>query len=123
MDDENRVGYGNPPKKNRWKKGQSGNPKGRPKTHMDIMKDAAEILSEPVKAQTADGKTVYFPAFEAAYFALCKRGLNGDVPSLIKAINIMLEFQPVIDARRERENENKGAKQELAKILGITYEE
>lgn len=29
--DDDRVGYKRPPKKNQFKKGQSGNPKGRPK--------------------------------------------------------------------------------------------
>ena len=31
------------------------------------------------------------------YLALCKKGLKGHAPSLIKAIQIMLEVQPVID--------------------------
>ena len=30
-EDEDKVGYGRPPKKNQFKKGQSGNPSGRPK--------------------------------------------------------------------------------------------
>ena len=32
-----------------------------------------------------------------ALLALCKKGLKGHAPSLIKAIQIMLEVQPVID--------------------------
>ena len=37
-DSENRVGYGNPPEHTRWKPGQSGNPKGRPKKTKDVEK-------------------------------------------------------------------------------------
>ena len=40
---EKKVGYGNPPGKSRFKPGQSGNPKGRPKQSGNI---ALEILAE-----------------------------------------------------------------------------
>jgi len=99
MTDDYNVGFGKPPKSCQWQKGQSGNPKGRPKTRSDLVNDAAAILSEPVYARTPQGKTVSLDGFEASYMALCKKGLNGHVPSLIKAINIMLEVQPAVDAR------------------------
>jgi len=96
------VGYGKPPKSGQWKKGQSGNPKGRPKTRSDLVKDAAAILSEPVTARTPEGRTISLDGYEAAYLALCKKGLKGHVPSLIQAIRIMLEVQPAVDARESR---------------------
>lgn len=95
------VGFGKPPKASQWQKGQSGNPKGRPKTRSDMLNDAAAILSEPVTARTPDGRKVSLEGYEAAYLALCKKGLKGHVPSLIKSIRIMMEVQPAIDAREE----------------------
>jgi uncharacterized protein DUF5681 len=107
MADKYEVGFGKPPKSSQWKKGQSGNPKGRPKTRTDLIIDAAAILSEPVNARTPDGKTVSLDGYEAAYLALCKKGLNGNVPTLIKAINIMLEVQPAVDARESEKRQRQ----------------
>lgn len=102
MADDYDIGFGKPPKSGQWKKGQSGNPKGRPKTRSDLVRDAAAILSEPVTARTPEGKKVTLDGYEAAYLALCKKGLKGHVPSLINAIKIMLDVQPVLDERENR---------------------
>jgi len=48
---ENRVGYKNPPKASRFKRGQSGNPAGRPKKPPSIASDVAAVL----QAQTEHG--------------------------------------------------------------------
>jgi hypothetical protein len=51
---------------------------------------------------------VSLAGLEAAYLALCRKGLKGDVPALLRAITIMLEVQPAVEAkaddkRRKRE--------------------
>lgn len=114
MSKKNEVGYANPPKSTRWQKGQSGNPKGRPKTKSEFMMDAAQILIQPVDARAPDGKMVRLDGIEAAYFALCRNGLKGHKPSLLEAIRIMLEVGPAV---QKKEEEQKNKRQEIIERL------
>ncbi|MCY3732928.1 MAG: DUF5681 domain-containing protein, partial [Chloroflexi bacterium] len=43
------VGFGKPPKHSRFKKGKSGNPKGRPKGSRNFSMVVKETLEEPVR--------------------------------------------------------------------------
>ena len=105
MTGEKKIGFGSPPKTTRWKKGQSGNPNGRPKSKSksEMVHDAAKILAQPIEARTPDGRTVKLDGIEAAYLALCKKGLKGHKTSLLEAIRMMLEVGPAVQADQERE--------------------
>lgn len=103
MSDQYDTGYGKPPKASRRKKGQSGTPKGRPKTRSDLVGEAAAILSETVAARTPEGRKLTLAAYEAGYLAL-KRGLKGHVQSAIK---IMLDVQHALDARELNDRQRR----------------
>ena len=105
MTDRNDVGYGRPPTHSRWTKGQSGNPRGRPKSSQEIVADAAAILAEPVSATTPSGRRVNLDAIEASYLALCKKALKGHKPSLLAAIKIMLEVSVAWEEERQMDEE------------------
>jgi len=49
------VGYGKPPKHSRWQKGQSGNPKGRPRRNRDITGLVDALLAQRIVVR--NGKT------------------------------------------------------------------
>ena len=69
------VGYGKPPKRSQFKRGQSGNPTGRSKGVTSGQTDIAEILGEPLTVTTA-GTTRRMSAFEIGVRQLVKRALN-----------------------------------------------
>ena len=48
MSDRYEIGYGKPPERSRFKKGQSGNPKGRPKGIKNLKTDLVEELAEQI---------------------------------------------------------------------------
>ncbi len=124
MSDSQDVGYGRPPKHSRWQKGQSGNPKGRPKSRPEILADAAAILAEPVRAQTPDGRRVRLDALEASYLALCKEGLKGHKPSLLDAIRIMLSVGVAAEeANQMKEEMLQLGKEAWAKLYGRSLDD
>lgn len=76
MSKEADIGYGSPPKSGRFKKGQSGNPKGRPRNqHCEIPYDV--VLGQKVTI-LEDGKKRRVTAAEAFLLQLTQKGLAGD---------------------------------------------
>ena len=75
--EEEDVGYGKPPKKHRFKPGQSGNPKGRPK----VFKSPVSVLEEPI-AMRVDGKTREVSSFEAAFRKTVQKALEGRLTAI-----------------------------------------
>jgi len=75
-----KVGYARPPKHTQFKKGQSGNPKGRPKAvkaHMPVSRIIRHSLSEEVQGQV-NGKTRKMTKLEAIIEVQSAKALKGD---------------------------------------------
>ena len=68
-DNDNEVGYGKPPKNGQFKKGQSGNPKGRSKGVRNFQTEVEAILRSKVTV-TRDGRPKSVGTVEAALMRL-----------------------------------------------------
>jgi len=120
---DNRVGYKDPPRHSQFKKGQSGNPSGRPKKQPNFPEDAIAILGAPVTGH-ANGKEITLPAAQAMFRRLCQKALKGDNAALRWVFNLMLTLEP--EAQRQAGQnvvEVPDAKSKLAKMAGIDLDD
>jgi len=126
MGNDGEVGFGKPPVHSRFRKGCSGNAKGRPKGTKNLRTDLTEVLQERITVTEGDRK-VRMSKQRAIVKTLVAKTLKGDARSattLLTTIFRVLDFadmaadveQPldaneqellvVIDARRQRKAES-----------------
>jgi hypothetical protein len=90
------VGYGKPPRENRFQKGQSGNPRGRPCGAKNLKTRVREALKEPVLV-TENGRRRKVTKGEAIITQLVNRAANAD----LRAVKILLDLLRDIEAETE----------------------
>jgi hypothetical protein len=87
------VGYGKPPLWTQFKKGCSGNPKGRPKKAKNLKTDLKELLNEPVTVKTG-GVTKTVTKRRAMMMNLQAQALQGNTKATQAIINLALQLDP-----------------------------
>ena len=73
-----RVGYGKPPQHSQFPKGQSGNPRGRPKGRKNLRNWFIDFMQEEVSFTSPDGKKRKMSTQEALLRGRHTRAINGD---------------------------------------------
>ena len=86
-EDDEGVGYKRPPKKHRFKPGQSGNPAGRGKGAKGLKSILKKELSGRVRI-TENGKTRSISKMELLIKRLVEKGGKGDFKSLAKLLDL-----------------------------------
>ena len=97
---DNQVGYGRPPKATRFKKGRSGNPKGRPKGSFNVTTIFAKTLRERVVINE-NGRRKTVTKLEAALKQLVNKGANGDT----RALRLLLDLAREAEAKQNAEGD------------------
>jgi hypothetical protein len=89
MDDEYEVGYGKPPKDSQFKKGQSGNKRGRPKGVKNLKTEVMEELTEMVKMRVGD-RALRISKQRALLKLMWLKGMKGDSRSLNSLLGLLV---------------------------------
>lgn len=85
------VGYGKPPKRNQFKPGQSGNPRGRTKGTRNLKTDLTEELGETILVQEG-GEPRKLSKQRAVVKSLVNRTLKGDARAANSLLSIMMRL-------------------------------
>ena len=81
------VGYGRPPAGSRFKKGTSGNPRGRPKHSKNMKTIIREALTSPVTVREGE-RTRRVPKIEGIVLRQVEAALKGDEKAAITALKM-----------------------------------
>ena len=95
-DDNYEVGFGKPPRQTQFKKGQSGNPKGRPRGAKNMATLFTQALKERVTV-IENGRRRSISKQEALVKHLVNKALSGDR----RLLQLLLDEVHVIEARAE----------------------
>jgi hypothetical protein len=95
--DDEKVGYGQPPEKTRWKKGQSGNPRNKPKPPEHIVDMIDRLLLSRVTL-TLNGQAQDVTALEAIVSQLQLKEMAGSA----RASRILLKYRAVANLHAEK---------------------
>lgn len=87
------VGYKKPPKRTQFKKGQSGNPKGRPKGAKSLQTIARRLLTEKISVRTARGEN-RVTRIEAMMMKLIESASKGDFRALQAMFTLYQQVMP-----------------------------
>ncbi len=80
-----RVGFGRPPEATRFKKGVSGNPKGRPKRSLNLASAFTKAMHEKVVINE-HGKRKTVTKLEAALKQVVNKAASGDLRALAQLV-------------------------------------
>lgn len=112
-----KVGYCNPPQHTRFKTGQSGNPKGRPKGTLNMATVLERTLRELVVINE-NGQRKTITKMEAAVKQLVNQAASGDLAALRQLMALVTSAeQRFNDAQAERPSLNEADQKVMAQIL------
>ena len=123
-DKDKMVGYGRPPAATRFKKGQSGNPKGRPKGRKSVGKILRDALHRTIEVRDAD-RVRTMSKIEAVIEVTLNKALKGDHRSFAKLMDVadklgIVEKPP--DEHFISKEDVASAREKLARLLEIKME-
>jgi hypothetical protein len=94
-EDDYDVGYGRPPKGHRFRPGQSGNPRGRPKGTHNVSSSLRKVASQKVRVNGKNGSEL-ISKHDAIFTQLINKAAGGNIRAI-------LEYIKLLQSQREEE--------------------
>ena len=116
MANEGEVGFGKPPVHGRFRKGCSGNSKGRPKGTKNLRTDLTEVLQERITVTEGDRK-VRMSKQRAIVMTLVAKTLKGDSRFTTTLLNTMFRALGFADPAADVEQPLDTKDQELLALI------
>ena len=125
-DKDKMVGYGRPPAATQFQKGQSGNPKGRPKGRKSVGKILRDALHRTIEVREGE-RIRAMPKIEAVIEVTLNKALKGDHRSFAKLMDVadklgIVEKPPDEQKFFISKDEIDAAREKLARLLEIKME-
>jgi len=125
-DNDKMVGYGRPPAATQFQKGQSGNPKGRPKGRKSVGKILRDALHRTIEVREAD-RVRTMSKIQAVIEVNLNKALKGDHRSFAKLMDVadklgIVELPPDEQKIFISKDEIDAAREKLARLLEIKME-
>ena len=95
------VGYGKPPRETQFEKGQSGNPKGRPRGSLNLVTILARTLREQVVVNER-GRRRTITKLEAAVKQIVNKSAAGDAAAIRFLLGLTQMVEAQFDAQAAR---------------------
>ncbi len=89
---DDKVGYGRPPVHSRFKKGNSGNSRGRQKGFGNFATQFIAAVNETVPI-TLEGRSVRVTKLQATILAMVDKGMQGDSRAMIEVLDRVAELE------------------------------
>lgn len=105
------VGYGKPPKQHQFKKGHSGNARGRPKRSRNVRTLLMETLNQRVQVRE-NGKVKTIPLRDAYIKKLTEKAMNGTMREMLAFLKEIERIAPEM-----LENETTGIAVEVQFVM------
>jgi hypothetical protein len=100
------VGYAKPPQYTRFRKGQSGNPKGRPKGLQSFARLARQAFNEKI-AIKENGERRIITKLQAALKQLANKAASGDAAAIREVLRVQAVIAEIIPAEDQHDHTGK----------------